>query len=160
MAISDTIDRMAAFPEKLLALLEGAEPEALTYRPGPEEWSVVEVIGHLDDVDALMRGRIEAAQASDTPEVTVYKEHNAIVERDFQNQPFETVLKNFLAGRESFLEMMRALTPEQLQRGVRHPMHGFMSSERIPASLPKHDLTHYNQIAGNLALYAFEKRAK
>ena len=147
------IDQMEAFPERLLALIEDADDAALYYRPGAQEWSVAEVIGHLEDVDALFMGRVHQALTEDDPLFTVYEQTGPVRQRDFQRQPVGALLAIFLARRAYFVNYLRGLTDAQLNRAGGHPMHGTMTVTRIPASIPRHDQTHYDQIATNLALF-------
>jgi uncharacterized damage-inducible protein DinB len=151
--ISQVAEQLEGFTGTLQELVAGLPEDALRYRPGPEEWSIVEVVGHLEDVDALMMGRIALALTQEQPPMPVYEEKGPVKERDFQNQPFDEVLAAFLARRALFVELLRDLQPEQLTRYGIHPMHGELSVDRIPRSLPKHDQTHRGQIEGNLASY-------
>ncbi len=41
------IEVLAAFPAALKAELQSLSDAALRFRPGPEEWSIIEVVGHL-----------------------------------------------------------------------------------------------------------------
>jgi uncharacterized damage-inducible protein DinB len=152
--MSQVADQLEAFTGTLQGMVAGLPQAALTHRPGPEEWSIVEVVGHLEDVDALMMGRIERALTEDRPELPVYEEKGPVKERNFQAQPFAQVLEAFLARRAAFVALLRRLTPAELERFGVHPMHGELSVDRIPRSLPRHDETHRGQIAGNLEHYA------
>ena len=150
MDIQAHTELMAAFPARLQALIQGVSREALYHRPGPQEWSIVEVIGHLEDVDALFMGRVHAILTTDQPAFIVYEPTEPVRRRDFQGQPFEAIQAIFEARRAVFVELLRSLTPEQQARTGTHPMHGVMSATRSVASVPTHDNTHYQQIANNL----------
>jgi hypothetical protein len=100
-----------------------------------------------------MMGRIERAISEDKPELPVYEEKGPVRERDFQHQPFTEVLAAFLARRSAFVASLRNLTPAKLTRYGIHPLHGELSVDRIPRSLPRHDETHREQIVANLEQY-------
>lgn len=153
-AVKTLADAMAAYPARLRDLIGDASAAALYYRPGPDEWSIVEVVGHLEDVDALFWGRAHRALTEDMPAFTVYDTNGPVRARDFQRQAWAGVWAIFTARRAAFVEWLRARTAADLERAGTHPMHGVMDLTRIPASIPRHDETHYQQIANNLKSFA------
>ena len=55
----DLIEQYAAGGEKLRRAVAGLTPEELRARPGPGAWSVLEVIIHLADSDAISIDRMK-----------------------------------------------------------------------------------------------------
>ncbi|MCP3861051.1 MAG: DinB family protein, partial [Phycisphaeraceae bacterium] len=41
------IDRLERFPQSLVALLSGIADEDARWRPGPQHWSMLEIVCHL-----------------------------------------------------------------------------------------------------------------
>jgi hypothetical protein len=147
-------DDMEAFLPRLRERLAGASHAALYHRPGPAEWSSVEVVGHLEDVDALFMGRLHAILTEDRPAFTVYLAEPPVEQRAFQTQPFEAVWAIFETRRRVFVDWLRRLEPQDLERVGTHPMHGIIPASRVARSIPAHDQNHYGQIEANLAHYA------
>ena len=65
--VKSQIDLLAAFPEQLKRQLLGLDDAALRFRPAPDEWSIMELVGHIIDVGALWPGRTRQMLATDNP---------------------------------------------------------------------------------------------
>ena len=66
-SVKEQIDLLAAFPEQLKRQLQGLEDAALRFRPAPDEWSIMELVGHIIDVGTLWPGRTRQMLATDNP---------------------------------------------------------------------------------------------
>ena len=50
----DPLGLQEAASQTLARLLEGVDDERLRQRPGPGHWSVVEILAHMEQVEALL----------------------------------------------------------------------------------------------------------
>ncbi len=87
--MSDTIkaqiDTLAAFPDALKRQVQGLSDAALRFRPTPDDWSIVEIVGHIIDVGALWPGRTRQMLATENPALTPV-DANWVRQRDYQNK--------------------------------------------------------------------------
>jgi uncharacterized damage-inducible protein DinB len=148
------VDALAAFPEELKRQLTSLTDAALRFRPSPDEWSIVEIVGHMTDVDAIWPGRVRQMLSTDNPQLQ--RANNDVVrQRDYQNKQLGFLLTTLAERRAEFVELLRMLRPAQLTRPGLHPTRGPITVADAPAALADHDRGHRAQIAANLE--AFER---
>jgi uncharacterized damage-inducible protein DinB len=148
------VEVLAAFPEQLKRQLEGLSDAALRFRPGSNGWSIVEVVGHMTDVDAVWPGRVRQMLSTDNPPLQSV-DNDVVRQRDYQNKQIGYMLITLAERRAEFVELLRMLRPTQLERPGIHPTRGPITVGDAPAALADHDRGHREQIAANLA--AFER---
>jgi hypothetical protein len=148
------VDALAAFPEELKGQLASLTDAALRFRPSPDEWSIVEIVGHMTDVDAIWPGRVRQMLSTDNPQLQ--RANNDVVrQRDYQNKQIGFLLTTLAERRAEFVELLRMLRPAQLTRPGVHPTRGPITVADAPVALADHDRGHSAQIAANLE--AFER---
>jgi len=151
-SVKSQIDLLAAFPEQLKRQIAGLDDAALRFRPAPDEWSIMELIGHIIDVGTLWPGRTRQMLATDNPTLAAI-DPNWVRQRDYHNKQPEFLLISLAEQRAEYLEFLRVLRPAQLARPGVHPTRGSLTVEQGIAALVDHDRLHSEQIAANLAAF-------
>ena len=151
-SVKSQIDLLAAFPEQLKRQIAGLDDAALRFRPAPDEWSIMELIGHIIDVGTLWPGRTRQMLATDNPTLAAI-DPNWVRQRDYYNKQPEFLLISLAEQRAEYLEFLRVLRPAQLARPGVHPTRGSLTVEQGIAALVDHDRLHSEQIAANLAAF-------
>ena len=146
------IDSLAAFPEQLKLQLQGLDDAALRFRPTPDDWSIMEIVGHMMDVGALWPARTRQMLATDNPNLTAV-DPDWVRQRDYHNKQPGFLLISLAEQRAEYVEFLRVLRPAQLARTGIHPTRGPLTVEQAIAALADHDRIHSEQIAANLAAY-------
>jgi uncharacterized damage-inducible protein DinB len=150
------VDALAVVPAELKRQLEGLSEAALRFQPAPEAWSIVEIVGHMTEIDAIWPGRVRQMLSTDNPQLQSAN-NDVIRQRDYQNKQLGTLLSTLAERRAEFVELLRMLRPAQLARSGVHPTRGPITIADAPAALADHDRGHREQIAANIA--AFERGA-
>ena len=150
--VKSQIDLLAAFPEQLKRQIEGLDDAALRFRPAPDEWSIMELVGHIIDVGALWPGRTRQMLAADNPTLAAI-DPGWVRQRDYHNKQPEFLLITLAEQRAEYVEFLRVLRPAQLARSGIHPTRGPLTVAQGIAALADHDRGHSEQIAANLATY-------
>jgi len=146
------IDELAAFPAALKAQLQGLSDTALRFQPTPDAWSIVEIVGHMTDVDAIWPGRVRQMLSTDNPQLSAV-DNSIVRQRDYQNKQLSSLLITLAERRAEFVELLSVLRPAQLERTGRHPTRGPITVADAAAALADHDSRHCEQIAANLAAF-------
>ncbi|MEP7189594.1 MAG: DinB family protein [Roseiflexaceae bacterium] len=146
------IDLLAAFPEQLKRQLAGLDDAALRFQPAPNEWSIMELVGHIIDVGTLWPGRTRQMLATDNPTLAAI-DPAWVRQRDYQNKQPSFLLITLAEQRAEYVEFLRILRPAQLARTGIHPTRGPLTVEQGIAALADHDRSHSEQIAANLAAF-------
>jgi hypothetical protein len=167
---SERIERLAQAPIDLARLIARSSSAELRSRPSADDWSGVEVIGHLRDVEelSLVRFRmmlrmddplVPAAGLPDDPVAWGLIEDGASLfdperwARDRQyarDDPFESAT-SFGRHRAQTLAFLAHLADDQWLRGSIHPRHGRVDFDDWTAILAWHDDNHLDQLERALA---------
>lgn len=150
--LASQLDELARFPDLLKQQLAGLSDDLLRYRPAQGEWSIVEIIGHMTDVDAIWPARVRQMLATDNPQLS--QADNALVtQRDYQNKQLGFLLMTLAERRAEFVELIKGLRPAQLERPGQHPTRGPITVAGAADALSKHDRAHHEQIRANIAAF-------
>jgi DinB family protein len=137
-------------------LLRSLPPEAASWRPAPGEWCVNECVGHI--VEAEQRGfagRIRLILAEDEPELQTWDQPAVAAARHDCDKPPASLLAEFEPLRRESLVLLRALKPDQLERGGRHPKVGLLTVRDLLHEWMHHDGNHLRQAYANVQAYVW-----
>ncbi|MBI4560984.1 MAG: DinB family protein [Candidatus Rokubacteria bacterium] len=122
----------------------------LARRPKPGEWSAVEVMAHLADVEIASGFRIRKIVSEPRPVLTAYDQEAWAEALRYRRRDPREALDTFRAMRSSNLWILRSLTRAQQRRTGTHTEYGRIRVHQLVAHLAEHDLNHVNQIRQNL----------
>jgi len=134
-----------------------AAPEALLrWRPAPEEWCLLEVVGHLIETEQRgFAGRIRTILAQERPRFSTWDPSAVARERqDEQRDPAE-LLAEFIMRRTSSVALVESLSASDLGRGGDHPEVGFLTVNDLLHEWIHHDANHLRQMLANIQSYAW-----
>jgi len=127
-------------------LTQSVSLELLTQSPAPGEWSALECLQHLIDVEAVMRTRLEAFMAGrETFPGFNPDEQGTEVSKDLSSQ---TLGNKFVQLRAENLELLAGLTPADYGRQATHGELGRVTLEQMLHHWAAHDLNHTVQAEG------------
>jgi uncharacterized damage-inducible protein DinB len=114
----DTADKS---PKEIAAAVSGLPDKTLRYKPSPEKWCVLEVLGHLADVEVIYAHRIRQMLADTKPVI-------APIDQDawarnlgyLQSSPAELVALYGL-NRHANLQLLRRIKVTDLDKSAYHP---------------------------------------
>lgn len=142
------IGEYVAGPAKLRAACAGLTREELTARPGPGKWSILEVVVHLADSDAISIDRMKRMLTEDDPPL-LYADETAYVERLYTHeQDIEDALTLLEVGRRQWARVLRMLPNEAFARTGRHNRRGAVTVGRMVADYVAHIDDHLKFILG------------
>jgi hypothetical protein len=129
------------------AQFQSVSEEQARWKPGPDRWSILEVINHLYDEEREdFRQRLGLVlNNSDEPWPPIDPEGWA-EQRAYNKRNFEQSLKSFFEEREKSLQWLNKLESPDWQATHQHPKMGPMSAELILANWLAHDLFHIRQL--------------
>jgi hypothetical protein len=102
-----------------LTLLTSLSPEKAAYRPKPEDWNIIEVIGHLADSERVFAYRALRFARNDTTPLASFDQDLFVANGNFARRSLLAVLGEFAAVRQSTLALLRGLDEAAwLRRGT------------------------------------------
>ena len=120
----EMIDEYENSPARLRAATEGLTDAEIRARPGPGKWSILEVVVHITDSDAIAIDRMKRMLIEDNPPL-LYADETAYVEKLFpHDHSLEDALLLLEIGRRQFARVLRKLPPEAFDRTGAHNKSG------------------------------------
>jgi len=161
----ERLTRLSRTPDELEAVIADKTPEQLAERPDDEEWSPVEVICHLRDVDDLSLLRFRMMIQMDEPMVpsataptdrerwglledgaALFDQVRLVEQRQYARNDPHLALAAFAQNRRQILGFLAALTDAQWVRGAIHPAFGRVDFDGFTGILASHDESHIAQL--------------
>ena len=147
---------LGATPIFLRAEFEAAPEALLRWRPEPEEWCLLEVVGHLIETEERgFAGRIRTILAEGRPQFTTWDPATVARERqDAQRDPAE-LMAEFTGRRTASVALVETLRATDLDRGGDHPEVGFLTVNDLLHEWIHHDANHLRQLLANVQTYTW-----
>lgn len=145
------IEAYVAGPAKLRAAVAGLTREELTARPGPGKWSILEVVIHIVDSDAISIDRMKRILCEDNP-TQLYADESVYVEKLFtHDQDLEDALILLEVGRRQWARVLRRLPDAAFERTGQHNRSGTVTLGKMVATYTRHIDDHMKFIVGKRA---------
>ena len=141
---------MLSTPAVVSGLLEQASGLDMKRRPIPNEWSLTEIICHLQDTESEVNlPRLRMLLDLDEPFIPARMITAWAEERDYNCQDFSQALRDFISTRLQTLDLLRGLKGEW-QRKARHAIFGPTDLQELVDFMVEHDKLHIRQIKSTL----------
>ena len=166
MPNSPTLLALEAFPTQLALLYAAFPPEAVAWAPASwdgvpsEALTAIEQICHVRDVEIdgyhirLQRTRDEA-----NPFLPSLDTDALVRERSYDQQDAQAVLDSFRKARVETLELIRALSPAQLDRPADFEGYGPVTLRSLVHYLSSHDQQHLSGLQWLLGKFSSRSAA-
>jgi len=143
----DPVAVLRATSSQLARLLTGASRLAITTRPAPGKWSVLEIVAHLADAELAWSWRLRNAIAAPGVALAWWDESVWAERLGYQNIPWRASVGTFKALRLANLALLRSLplTAWDACYGT-HARRGRQSVRDFVSLEAAHDLNHLRQI--------------
>ena len=135
----------------------GALPDrVVAWHPGPDEWCVKEVVGHLIEAERRgFSGRIRIILGADNPTFESWDPPAVARARRDCDKPVGALLDELAALRQDGVALVRGLREADLDRGGRHPTVGPLRVRDLLAEWVHHDRNHLRQALANVQAYVW-----
>src|SRR5579864_9587525 len=131
-------------PKEVAAAVSGLSEQVLRYKPSPDKWCVLEILGHLADVEIIYGYRLRQMLA-DTKPVIAPLDQNAWT-RNLHSRALELVAFYGL-GRYHNLRLLRSLKASDFFKSAFHPeMQREMTVADLVERMGGHGTAHLQQI--------------
>tara|TARA_B100001245_G_C22752533_1_gene364352 strand:- start:195 stop:713 length:519 start_codon:yes stop_codon:yes gene_type:complete len=111
---SDVIDLLHTQIASYTALIGSLTTEQLEFAYAPAKWAVIEVIGHIADVERVMSYRLLRFSRGDKTVLPGFEENDYVKNAHFKPEDKDSLLREFEMLRRANLEMISRLTDDQL----------------------------------------------
>jgi len=137
------ISMLEKTPGLLDLLLRDIPAEVLEWKPGPERWSMAEVLGHMVMIEKLYEQRARTIVLEDSPTLPRFQDPVGEVPKKSTRQYME----EFVPLRRAFVFYLHSIPSTAAGRTGQHAELGTVSLSQMLHELANHDLGHLRQIA-------------
>jgi hypothetical protein len=101
--------------DELHTALSSLSDAQARFKPGPEEWSIKEVIGHLNDGERVFSYRLLRISRGDATPLPGFEQENYVRAAGFDNSPLEDLIDEFEHLRRANVIAIRNMTAEAIE---------------------------------------------
>jgi DinB superfamily len=149
----DPVMAQAELPAQIAEVLEQAGPRVRT-RPAPDEWSAIEVFGHILDAEIANGARYRWILAQDEPELIGFDQDRWVERLRHQDDDPNEMMELFRSLRRSNLILWERASASDRARIGMHAERGAESFDLLFRLVAGHGLFHLGQMRRTLAQVA------
>ncbi|MFN2463581.1 MAG: DinB family protein [Candidatus Dormibacteria bacterium] len=146
----DPSDALLAAPSELRRLVESAGAD-LRRRPAVGEWSVIELVGHMLDVELVLGNRMRDILAHDGAPLAAFDQDRWVAAQRYADADPAPLLAAIEGLRPVTVALYRGASDRERAHVGQHSERGPESFETVYRLLAGHDRFHMDQISTTLA---------
>ena len=108
-------------PKEIAAAVSGLAAGTLRYKPSPEKWSILEILGHLADMEVLYGYRIRQMVADKKPVIAPIDQNDWARNLGYMEESPAELVALYGLSRHHTLQLLRRLKVEELEKSAFHP---------------------------------------
>lgn len=141
------LDTAEKSPKEIAAAVSGLPEEILRYKPSPEKWCVLEILGHLADVEIIYGYRLRQMLADTKPVISPLDQDAWARNLNYLNSPASELVAFYGLSRHHNLRLLRSLKASDLSKSAFHPeLQREMTVADIVERMGGHGAAHLLQI--------------
>jgi len=107
-------------PKQIAAAVSGLPEETLRYKP-PGKWCILEILGHLADMEIMYAYRMRQILADKKPVIAPIDQNEWANHLGYIEAPPAEQVALYGLNRHNTLRLLRRLKPGDLEKGAYHP---------------------------------------
>src|SRR5438477_3744269 len=108
-------------PKEIAAAVSGLAPAILRYKPATDKWSILEILGHLADVEIVYAYRLRQMLADKKPVIAPMDQNDWAQNLGYMQTPPAEMVALYGLNRHANLRLLRRLKPGDLEKSAFHP---------------------------------------
>jgi len=151
--IKELQTNLAQTPNELAQLVQSFPPTNLTIKPAPDEFSVLENICHLRDIEIEgYTARIQRILNEDRPFLYDLDGTRLAIERDYNRQSVSEALLSFSQARRHNLAVLGEVAKSEFEREGELEGVGEITLRKLLETMWEHDGGHLDELRRSLRL--------
>ena len=108
-------------PKQVAAAVSGLPEKVLRYKPAPDKWCILEILGHLADIEIVYAYRLRQMLADKKPVIAPMDQDEWARNLGYAETPPAEPVALYGLNRHANLRLLRRLTPADLGKSAYHP---------------------------------------
>jgi hypothetical protein len=145
--LREKIDAIERGPALVATAAAGVDDHTLRYKPAPNKWCILEILGHLADIEVLYGYRMRQMLADREPTIAPIDQDHWARNLGYMEGTPSDFLAAYQAARRANVRLLRRLEATDLEKGAFHPEKGRkVTVEELIGMMVIHDPNHAGQI--------------
>ncbi|MEP6644349.1 MAG: DinB family protein [Acidobacteriaceae bacterium] len=134
-------------PKHIALAVAGLSDKVLRWKPAPDKWCILEVVGHLADSEIVFAYRLRQLLADKKPVIAPIDQDDWANNLGYLKTPMPEMIALYGLNRHANSRLLRNLKSVDLEKSAFHPeLNGNISVANIAAKLDVHSVGHLAQI--------------
>jgi len=134
-------------PKEIATAVSGLSEQVLRYKPSPDKWCVLEILGHLADAEIVYGYRLRQMLADIEPVIAPIDQDAWAGNLNYLNSPPMELVAFYALTRHHNLRLLRTLKASDLLKSAFHPeMQREMTVADLVQRMGGHGAAHLQQI--------------
>src|ERR1700751_1390653 len=108
-------------PKEIAAAVSGLPPATLRYKPAPEKWSIIEILGHLADIEIVYAYRLRQMLADEKPVIAPMDQDAWAKNLGYMDAPAPELVAAYGLNRHQNVRLLKRLKVADLDKSAFHP---------------------------------------
>jgi DinB superfamily len=141
------LDAAEKSPKQIAAAVSGLPEKTLRYKPSPDQWCILEVLGHLADIEIVYAHRFRQMLADKKPVIAPMDQDAWAQNLGYMDTSVPELIALYGLNRHYSLQLLRRIKPGDLEKSAFHPelKHDVTVAEYVER-LATHGAGHLAQI--------------
>jgi DinB superfamily len=134
-------------PKEIASAVSGLSPATLRYKPAPDKWSILEVLGHLADIEMVYGYRLRQMLADEKPVIAPMDQDAWAKHLGYLEAPAPELVAAYGLNRHHNLRLLRRSKLEDLAKSAFHPEYKKdVTVADLVEKMASHGTNHLEQI--------------
>jgi uncharacterized damage-inducible protein DinB len=141
------LDAAEKSPKQIAAAVSGLPEKTLRYKLAPDKWCILEILGHLADMEILYAYRFRQMLADKDPAIAPIDQNAWAKNLGYLESSSPELVALYGLNRHANVQLLKRLKAEDLQKSARHPEldHRVTVADYVQM-MSKHGPNHLEQI--------------
>ena len=115
------LDAAEKSPKEVAAAVSGLSDKILRYKPSPDKWCILEILGHLADIEIVYAYRLRQMLADAKPVIAPMDQDAWARNLDYLYTPPPELVALYGLNRHHTVQLLRHLKAADLDKSAYHP---------------------------------------
>jgi hypothetical protein len=134
-------------PKQIAVAVSGLPDKVMRYKPSPDKWCILEILGHLTDIEIVYAYRLRQMLADSKPVIAAMDQDFWARNLGYMDVPAPELIALYGLNRHHNLRLLRRIKPEDLAKSAYHPeIKRDVTVAEIVVQMAGHGVNHLEQI--------------
>jgi hypothetical protein len=121
MELKNHLEAAEKSPKQVAAAVSGLSEKVLRYKSAPDKWCILEILGHLADIEIVYAYRLRQMLADKKPVIAPMDQDEWARNLGYMETPPAELIALYGLNRHANLRLLQRLKPGDLEKSAFHP---------------------------------------